>query len=91
MNLAVKFYKDVPADKKAWNIPEAWPAEVRELGESTELPGPEWLLMTLEEYNAYRASEMAQYMAWEEANESWIWSEAGKPSVWFKVKTWLGF
>lgn len=62
MNLAVRFYsseQDSPV-----GIPEEWPVEVRELGESTSLPGDTWTLLTVAEYSAHRAVHRAAYNAW---------------------------
>lgn len=65
MNLAVKFYSD--ADNPE-GLPGAWPAEVIELGEGTDLPEGPWTLMTVAEYEAYREQHQAEYDAWVEAN-----------------------
>lgn len=70
MNLAIRLYSDIDISKKPSNIPDVWPAQVLELGSSTELPndGNSWSLMTTEEYNAYLATHQADYDAWEDAN-----------------------
>lgn len=64
MNLAVKFWKDVPNPR---GIPSDWPAECREIGAATSYPGG-WTIMTLTEYEDYVAYHQAQYDAWEAAN-----------------------
>ena len=58
-------------DKPA-GIPDSWPAEVRELGESSTLPDAsgEWQLMTEEEFNIYKGSVQAEYDAWHSACRS---------------------
>lgn len=63
MNVAVLKYQFVT--DKPLNIPDAWPAEVRELGTGTELPSEDWVLMTIEEYNTYLADNQAAYDTWE--------------------------
>lgn len=65
MNLAILKYQYVPYAPSG--IPADWPAEVRELGESTTLPGESWVLMTTEEYAAYRAARLSSYNTWEAA------------------------
>lgn len=63
MNLAVRLWSDMSSNPE--NVPGVWPAEVRELGTETTLPTPgEWQLMTVESYNAYRASHQDTYDAW---------------------------
>lgn len=65
MNLAVKLYRDAANPR---NIPGDWPAEVIELGDKTELPDGPWMLMTIEQYTAYKAERQSAYTAWEAAN-----------------------
>lgn len=62
MNLAVKLFSEVI--NKPVGIPDAWPAEVIELGEGTELPGPAWTLMTSAEFAAHKATHAADYNAY---------------------------
>lgn len=62
MNLAVKLCKDA-SDKPA-GIPDLWPAEVRELGESSVLPEGAWALMTYEEYTDYVRYYKPSYDTW---------------------------
>lgn len=62
MNLAVLLYQDDP--NKPEGMPDAWPSECLELGTGTELPGPEWVLMTTQEYIDHRAAYQADYDAW---------------------------
>jgi len=64
MNLAVKLYRDVNVAEKPAGIPDAWPAEIKELGDGRELPGPEWLLMTTEEIAIYRDQHKADFANW---------------------------
>lgn len=61
MNLAVKFYSQVANPQ---SIPGQWPAEVKELGESTGAPDG-WTLMTAGEYDNYRASHESAMDTWE--------------------------
>lgn len=65
MNLAVRLY-----GVNSQGIPELWPCQVVELGNSTTLPddGNSWSLMTKEEYIAYLATHQAAYDAWEDAH-----------------------
>ncbi|MEM4379134.1 MAG: hypothetical protein QXL01_00405 [Thermoplasmatales archaeon] len=63
MNLAVLTYEFV-TDKPA-GIPNEWPAEVRELGESTELPGENWVLMTVQQLHDYQDLHRNSYNQWE--------------------------
>lgn len=67
MNLAVKFYQD---DNNPQSLPDEWPSQVRELGESTELPEGEWTLMTLEEFEAHKAAHQAEYNTWKIAHSA---------------------
>ena len=64
MNLAVRLYSHVDAAHKPDGIPDVWPAEVRELGSSTTLPGEDWILMTTSDYAAYIAANKSTYDAW---------------------------
>jgi hypothetical protein len=67
MNLAVKFWSDVPNPK---SVPGAWPAQCREIGAATSYTaeaGP-WTIMTAAAYEAYRAQHQAAYDSWEAAN-----------------------
>lgn len=63
MKLAVLLYKY--ADHAPEGIPGDWPADMRELSDDAELPGPTWLWMTSAELNAQRAAHQAEYNAWE--------------------------
>lgn len=63
MNLAVKLYSEVDENPK--NIPGTWPAEVRELGDGTDLPQGFSRLMTDAELEAYKATVQSDYDAWE--------------------------
>jgi hypothetical protein len=58
MNLAVKLYSSESPDcpEVINGIPLDWPSEVRELGDLTELPDSDWILMTKEDYNIYRSN-----------------------------------
>lgn len=62
MNLAVKFYSQVPNPN---NFPGIWPAEVRELGDSTKLPDGDWSLMTKDEYERHVAQCEPIMAEWE--------------------------
>lgn len=59
MYLAVKLYKDVLP--KWVGMPDYWPAEVKELGNSRQLPSSEWLLMTYVDYLRYKAERQSIY------------------------------
>jgi len=62
MNLAVLLYQHVT--DKPTGIPDGWPAEVIELGDSTEVPDETWNLMTSEQLVAYKIANQAAYNAW---------------------------
>lgn len=75
MNLAVKFYRDMPNRPKG--MPYDWPAQVREIGDARSYdlePGP-WQIMTLDEYNDYLKDARGYY---DEYREKWL-NEAGRP------------
>jgi hypothetical protein len=57
--LAVLLYQYV-ANKPA-GIPDVWPAEVRDV---TELPGPDWVVMSYVELETYKQTHKATYDAW---------------------------
>lgn len=62
MNLAVLKYQFVT--NKPEGIPDSWPAETIELGNSTELPGENWVLMTKEEFDSHVADNKSDYDSW---------------------------
>lgn len=64
MNLAVKVYGVNPD-----GVPEAWPAEAVELGDSEVLPPGDYVLMTTEQYELYRADNRAEYDQWVESQQ----------------------
>lgn len=68
MNLAVKTYQYMT--EKLAGIPDAWPADVRELGDDSTLPDQsgQWMLMTLAEFNAYKDAHQSDYDTWNAAN-----------------------
>lgn len=63
-NVAVKFFVSV-VDKPA-GIPDQWPADIVELGESTTLPdnSGDWQLMTSVELAIHKAAYQAAYDTW---------------------------
>lgn len=64
MKLLVRFQKDLPAGHKPAGIPDAWPAEVREVDDETTVPNG-WMAMTdASELEAYKASIQEAYDAW---------------------------
>lgn len=63
MNIAVLKYEFV--SEKPAGIPDVWPAETKFLGESTTLPGENWVLMTEEELSDYLESHQTTYSNWE--------------------------
>lgn len=65
MYVAVKLYKDVV--EKPAGIPDAWPAEVIELGMSRTVPAANWLLMTCDDFIRYKAARQEVYAQWEKA------------------------
>jgi hypothetical protein len=65
MNLAVKFWSQVPNPKA---IPGIWPALCHEIGAATTYGDGTWTIMTVSAYEAYRAQHQAAYDAWEAAN-----------------------
>lgn len=62
MNLAVLTYEF--ATENPDNVPTDWVCEVIELGESTTLPGENWVLMTPEELVTYKAAHQDAYNTW---------------------------
>jgi len=58
MNLAVLLYAD---DYNPDSLPGVWPSRVVELGDGTSLPGENWQLMTLAEFEAYKVTHLAEY------------------------------
>lgn len=62
MNFAILKYQYVT--DKPEDIPDEWIAEIRELGESTALPGENWLLMTAEELDSHKVTHQAIYDTW---------------------------
>lgn len=61
-NVAVLTYEFVTT--KPANIPDEWPAEVRELGEGTTLPGEDWVLMTTAELVSHKATHQSAFNTW---------------------------
>jgi len=59
MNIAVLKYEFV--SNKPAGISDEWPAETIELGESTTLPGEDWVLMTQAQFTAHKAAYQAVY------------------------------
>ena len=64
MNLAVLKYQFVSNPKG----PDEWPAEVRELGDGTDLPDSNWVLMTEVEYSNHKAAHQTEYDSWQTAH-----------------------
>lgn len=64
-NLAVLKYEFETA--KPEGIPDEWPSRVVELGEGTELPGEDWVLMTRQELIDHRAEWQDEYNTWWES------------------------
>jgi len=64
MNLAVKFFKNL--SEKPEGIPDSWPAETVELGDSEVLPDDsgDWILMTSEELEDYKNTIQEEYNTW---------------------------
>lgn len=62
MNMAVLTHEFAPENPD--NVPAAWPYEVVELGDSQELPGPDWVLMTHEEYANYKLERQEEFNVW---------------------------
>lgn len=65
MKLAVVFYRD---KENPYNIPEEWPAEVKELPDDADV-GPNRTEMSLEEYKNHIATHQASYDRWK--SEVW--------------------
>ena len=62
MNVAFLTYQYTP--NKPEGMPDAWPAELVYLGESTTPPGTNWQVMSYEDYLAYRSTNQEDYNAW---------------------------
>ncbi len=80
MNVAVKFYKDVPNKPK--HIPDHWPAEVVENCDTP--PEDYWVVMTLDEYNEYRVQNFVE-------TKKAPADLAGRRGFWSKFRSFLGF
>lgn len=68
MEFAVLLYQHA-----TWNpqhVPAVWPYQTIEINDGDELPSVDWLRMTLEELNAYKADHQAEYDAWDAAQIS---------------------
>jgi hypothetical protein len=78
MYLAVRFWKD--SISQPGSAPDYWPKYVKELGNSRELPGPEWVLMTRSDLAAYKAARQDTYNAWIAANTAQAtWADPDAP------------
>lgn len=66
MNLAVKFY----SENNTQGIPDFWPEQVIELGNSNTLPSDDYQLFTLEEYNSYLETNKHLYDEWLSSQEN---------------------
>ena len=66
MYLAVRFWKT--SSSKPSDAPDFWPREVKELGMSQVLPGPNWVLMTCQDFVRYKAERQPLYDAWKAKN-----------------------
>lgn len=78
MYLAVRFWKDSATKPK--DAPDFWPRQVKELGNSQTLPGPEWVLMTRDDFVRYKASRQDLYDAWRAKNaEPATWVDPDAP------------
>jgi hypothetical protein len=62
MNIAVLKYQFVT--EKPVGIPDEWPAETINLGDSITLPGENWVLMTDSEYQDYITTNQSSYDTW---------------------------
>lgn len=62
MNIAVLLYQYV-TDKPS-GIPDAWPSQTVELGDGTDLPGDDWVLMTSDELATYISDHAAAHSTW---------------------------
>lgn len=62
MNIAVLLYANAPSNPDT--MPATWPCMVLEIGESVELPGPEWVLMDQASYAQYLIDHQEEYAAW---------------------------
>lgn len=58
-NIAILKYQFI--SDKPENIPAEWPAETKELGEGTTLPGENWILMTEAEFTAHKVTYQSAY------------------------------
>ena len=65
MNLAILIYQHTDNPK---GLPDVWPAEVIDLGDSTSLPNDQWILMTDTEYTEYLSQYRSLYDVWLAAN-----------------------
>lgn len=74
MELAVLKYKKTAA--KPANMPDEWPAEVREIADGAALPSADWVRMTVAEYESHRANLKSSYDTWWASNKAnWVANE----------------
>jgi hypothetical protein len=76
MNLAVLTYQYAANPR---GIPDIWPAKVIELGEGTELPDINWVLMTSAGYISYLEQYQSLFDAWLAANPQISGDKSGTP------------
>lgn len=67
MKLFVRLYGDMPSNLA--NLPNAWPAEVQAVDDSTPNPTDGRLVMTEVEFNAYKLSVKNEYDTWLEQSK----------------------
>jgi hypothetical protein len=65
MKLAIKLYA-TETDKPA-GIPDVWPSKTIEIADDAKVPDNTYQIMTLEEYNVYKATNLAVYNTWSTA------------------------
>lgn len=61
MRLAVLKYQYV---SNPLSIPDEWPSEVIEIGDSDPAPGEDWVIMTMAEFADHKATHQEDYNTW---------------------------
>lgn len=66
--LIVRLYSDIPSGLKPAGIPDAWPAEVRDIDNAAPIPSG-FTAMSSAELEAHKATHLSAYQAWRDVEE----------------------
>lgn len=67
MKLAVKLYETEEGYPENFSLPGSWPSQVVELSDEEDPPDSTYQIMTKEEFESYKDSQMASYESWIES------------------------